>query len=177
MKKLIYTILCCCFIHIALAKPLPVLPAHDFHISKCQIKYSEQEQTLQISLHIFIDDLEQALAEQGVDQLAIGSELEKEDAEKYIQRYIKQCFRMTVDEEKVDYTFIGKETTKDLAAIWCYLEVEAVSEFQELIITNNLLLELFEDQKNIIHIVGPKKQEAYLMLEKGKTSDKFLFEK
>jgi len=148
---------------------------HEFHISKCNIDLSEKEQTLQITLHIFIDDLEEALRQLGADKLFICTEKEHEDAEKYILNYLNQSFTLEVNDKEVEYEFLGKEISKDLAATWVYLEVQNVTSLEALKVKYNLLTEIFEDQKNIIQIKGPNKQKGFFLFEKGKTEDSVKF--
>ena len=76
---------------------------------------------------------------------------------------------------EVEYYFIGKETSEDLQAIWCYLEITNIEAVESIVVENNLLMEMFADQKNIIHIMMPDKKQGYFMLEKGKSSEKAIF--
>ena len=152
-----------------------VFPVHEFHLSKCNIEYKEAEQAIQITLHVFIDDLESALREKGIDQLYIGSEKEKENANQYIQEYLLEKFQLKSDTQRLQLTFLGKEQSEDLAAIWCYLEVTDVNTIKHLTVTNNVLMDVFDDQKNIVSIKGPQKKSAYFLFEKGKSTESVQF--
>ena len=148
---------------------------HEFHLSKCNIEFNEKEQSLQITMHLFIDDLEEALRQGGADQLHIGTEKEVADAESYINRYLQQTFKLSDGEKAFTFQFIGKERTEDLAAIWCYLEIINVTKIKELTVTNQVLMDVFDDQKNIVHIEGPNKKTAYFMFMKGQSTDSVQF--
>ena len=148
---------------------------HEFHLSKCQIEFNLNEKALQISMHIFIDDLEEALRKQGSGKLFIGTEKETNKADDYLLKYLKDHFHLKVNDQKVEYEFIGKETSEDLQAIWCYLEITNIEIVESIDVENNLLMEVFADQKNIIHIMMPNKEQGYFMLEKGKSNDKATF--
>ena len=126
-------------------------------------------------MHIFIDDLEEALRQLGADKLFICTEKEHEDAEKFILNYLNQSFTLEVNDKEVEYEFLGKEISKDLAATWVYLEVQNVTSLESLKVKYNLLTEVFDDQKNIIQIKGPKKQKGFFLFEKGKTEDSVKF--
>jgi len=139
------------------------LPEHEFHVSKCLIEYNEKEQALQITLHLFIDDLEEALRLQGADKLFICTEKEHEEAEGYIAKYLQQKFTVGLEGKVRDYHFLGKEISEDLMAVWCYLEIENVPDINQLHVKNALLMDAFDDQKNIIRIVGPQKKKAYFL--------------
>ena len=63
---------------------------------------------------------------------------------------------------------LGKEISKDLAGVWCYLEIPNIEAIKQLKIQNQLLLEVFDDQKNIVHIRGPKGKKGGLIFGRGK---------
>lgn len=149
---------------------------HEFHISKCQIDYNEEEKALQITVHLFIDDLEEALRQQGADKLFICTEKEDEKAEAYIYKYFQQRFKIRLEDEEINYTFLGKEMSEDMIAVWCYLEVENIESIDKMHIKNGMLMEAFEDQKNIISIVGPNKSKGYFLFDKGKNEETVSFE-
>ena len=48
---------------------VPLAEVHEFHVSRARIEYAQDAQEWQISLHVFIDDLEKALAEKGTKEL------------------------------------------------------------------------------------------------------------
>jgi len=149
--------------------------AHEFHISKCQIKYSEDTKAVQISLHLFLDDLEEALRQKGADQLFLCTEKEHHKAEKYLFRYLQQGFKLSVNEEPAAFEFVGKEQSEDLQAVWCYLEIINVDSFESLEITNSLLMEVFEDQKNIVQVRAADNKQGNFLLQKGQENDKVIF--
>jgi len=150
-------------------------PTHEFHISKCLIEYNETEKALQVTLHLFIDDLEDALKSAGADNLFICTEKEAEEAEGYIFQYLQQKLEIELEDEAVAYTFIGKEMSEDMVAVWCYLEVENVESFKKLHVKNRILIDTFDDQKNITSIVGPKKKKGYLLFDRAKNEETLNF--
>lgn len=152
-----------------------MIPAHEFHISKTLIEYNEKEKALQFTIHIFIDDLEEALRQQGADKLFICTEKESEKAEEYIYKYLQQKLKIKLDDKAVNYTFVGKEASEDLVAVWCYLEIENIESFSKLYVKNNTLVETFDDQKNIISVTGPNKRKGYLLFNNAKNEETLEF--
>lgn len=140
--------------------------AHEFHISKCVIECNAEAKAIQVSLHIFIDDLEEALRQQGADKLFICTEKESKKAEKYLNRYLQRHFVLIVNNEQVAYEFIGKEISDDLAAVWCYLEFKDISAIKSIELKNDLLMEVYDDQRNIISLSANDREE-YMMFDKG----------
>jgi hypothetical protein len=153
----------------SLVKPTAI---HDFHVSKCLIEYNTQASAIQISLHVFIDDTEEALKRLGAPQdLYICTEKEHAEAEQQLADYLIQHLRLEIDGKLVAPSFLGKEVTEDLAGMWCYLEITDVKDIQHLTITNEVLMDAFDDQKNIVNVIGPGNQKGMFLFQKGESKD------
>jgi len=142
---------------------------HEFHISKCVIECKAETKAIEVSLHIFIDDLEEALRQQGADKLFICTEKETEKAETYMNRYLQKHFVLIVNGAPIEYEFIGKEISKDLQAVWCYLEFTNVGPVETIELTNDILMDVFDDQRNIISLSANDKEE-FLMFDISNSS-------
>jgi len=163
------------FLVLILLPSIDVDNLHEFHVSKCSIDYDAEDKALQITVHIFIDDLEEALRQQGADELFIATEKETEDVNQYIDKYLQQRFEVLVENQLVDFEFLGKETSEDLQAIWCYMEITDLESINSLTISNQILMEIYDDQKNIINITGPEKKKAYFLFLKGNSTETIHF--
>ena len=148
---------------------------HKFHVSRCMAEYNEDEEALQMRLHIFLDDLEDALALGGADDLHLCTENERDDAEAYLGRYLRKQLSFTINGVPADFNFLGKEISDDYLAVWCYLEITDVPSLKKLTVNNAVLLDLYDDQKNIMHIIGPKRKQGTLLFRKGATSETVSF--
>jgi hypothetical protein len=148
---------------------------HDFHVSKCLMEYDEARRELQVTMHLFIDDLELALEQQGASSLFICTEKEDPMADTYIQRYLEQHLSVRLNEQPYSIQWIGKEAADDLTAVWCYLIIEEVPPIQSASIRNTSLMEIYRDQKNIIHFKLDKDQESFFLLEKGQAQKDISF--
>ena len=149
-----------------------ISPLHDFHVSKCLIEYNPTEQAIQISLHMFIDDLEYALEQKGHKGLFLCTPKEKENANKILTAYLTRKLSLEVNNSKPTFEFIGKEVSDDLSGVWCYLEITNIKELKALSVHNSLLLEVFDDQKNIVSLTGPNLQGT-LLLQNGNDTKAF----
>lgn len=146
--------------------------SHDFHLSNSQLKYKSATGVLQLSVKIFIDDLETALAEKNITGLYIGTEKETEDSSLYIEDYLKEVIHIFSGEDTLSSTFIGKELSDDLSAVWCYIQYEEVTDCTDIRVTNSILTEIFDDQKNIFTFsteVGRKDYFTFDSTDKEKT--------
>lgn len=149
--------------------------AHEFHVSQCEIDYNTREQALQITLHIFLDDLELSMKNQGAGELFLCTEKETETAEKELIDYLRRNFKINLDKgEEIKYNWIGKEISEDLAGVWCYVEIPNITTMQQLDVTNTIIFDIHADQKNIVQIKGAPRS-GYFMLMKGKEKESLIF--
>jgi DNA polymerase III alpha subunit len=148
---------------------------HAFHISKTDMSFNPTDKTMQVTMHIFIDDLEKAFEKQGQAKLFVGTELEKKEVNNLIFNYLQNNFNIQLNGKKMPYTWVGKETTKDKQALWLYLEIKNIREVRNISVENKVLTELFSDQKNIVQVNIPSKKQGYFLLNKSKTSDSASF--
>ncbi|MDZ7877546.1 MAG: DUF6702 family protein [Saprospiraceae bacterium] len=144
---------------------------HAFHLSKTDIVYQPKEKTLQLTMHIFIDDLEVALEKQGKKSLSVGTEKEKAGVNDLINQYVQQNFGLTVNNKKTPLLFVGKEATADKQALWVYLEIKDVKNINSLTVENKMLTEVYPDQKNLVQVIVPTKKAHSFVLERGKTTN------
>ena len=148
---------------------------HDFHVSKCLVEYNENTKSLEISLHLFIDDFEDALKTIGAEKLFLCTDRESPIAEEWIEKYLKRKLKIELNGQPVLFKYLGKEPASDYMAVWCYMEVTDVENFSSIDITNELLLEIFSDQKNIISILGPGKKKEMMLFQKGSIKQSVTF--
>ncbi len=138
---------------------------HDFHVSKTELNYQEDQQAIQISVNIFIDDLELAIQSYTSNKLNLFNKSEAQNADSLIAVYIQENFKLITDQELPQLAFLGKEISNDLAGAWCYLEILNVNKFESIEIENTILLNNFEDQKNIIDFRINNKSKSFKILD------------
>lgn len=143
----------------------PPAAVHDIHLSNCEIVYKAEESSVQISLRIFIDDLEAAIVQSGTEPLYLCTKKEHADSESYIVEYIKDMFKIQIDGTPTEYNFIGKEISDDLAALWCYLEIENATPTKSLGIENQVLMDLYDDQRNLTKVKLAKNNKQHFLFE------------
>ena len=139
---------------------------HEFHLSKCDIDYSQEESSLQISISIFIDDLEMTLKESGHDSLKICTGSEAPEAEALIFKYIQDHLTIVVDGQPMRLTWVGKEVSEDLAAVWSYLQVENITPQKTIAVSNDVLMESFNDQQNVVKLTMDKKRKSFFLFDR-----------
>lgn len=132
---------------------------HKFYVSVTNIQYSKEDNSLQITSRIFIDDLENVLEERYGVEMNLATEKESEEANFYIEKYMRSKLVISADGKNKAFVFLGKKYDNDL--IICYLEIEDIDlpEHKTIEVENDILTDLFEEQQNIVHfrINGEKK--------------------
>lgn len=146
----------------------PEETVHPIHLSLCEVKLNPTSNRLEIGLKLFIDDLEDAIRLQGNPAIFIGTKKEKSIADSLIVDYIAQRFNVFHGETALAFEWVGKENSEDFMAVWCYFESEPLElPYKSLQFENCLLMELFGDQKNILHAsLSPLKDQHHLFTQR-----------
>ncbi len=133
-----------------LALSFSKLQAHPFYVSICEMNYKNDEGRLEISLRIFTDDLEIAMQNWGLGKLNLGEKNENPKADSLISLYVLKLLRIQVQTKNIPIRYLGKEVERELS--WVYLEVDNLSDFDEIKISNRILFQSFAGQSNLIHV-------------------------
>lgn len=141
---------------------------HKFYVSVTEIELNPKSQSLQIISRVFTDDLENVLRQRYDDNIRLGKGYEAGDVQRVIPKYLHQKLKISIDGRSQDLKYIGMEYDNDMTVF--YIEAENVKSFQNIKIMNALLTDLFEDQKNLVHVEYKDKTKS-LILAKGKEED------
>jgi hypothetical protein len=152
------------------------LPLHPIHISVTQMEYRTAQKTIEVSHKIFIDDLEAILEKKYRKKFRLTLEAKAEQSN-YIYDYLRQNFKLSLPasskqknekENLLQADFLGYEF--DFEAIYVYAEYQSVRNFNQIKIENRILLDLFADQKNIVHLRRGQIEKSSL-LHTGKVEE------
>jgi hypothetical protein len=140
------------------------LGAHDFHVSLTEVRHNAKEQTLEVSMRLFTDDLDKAIVLGTGQSTGLVSGQETPATERLISAYLSRNLGIKVDGKTATLQFLGKELQTD--AVWCYLEAKGVQSATRIEVRNASLLEVFPDQTNMVNVhVG--NQTRSVLLRKG----------
>lgn len=128
---------------------------HPIHVSVCTIEHNPESQALQVTIKIFADDLEDALNQGNYrpDSLTYLDTFQDDAAPEVtwsIEKYLGDVFEIRVNEEPVNWNYLGQER-EDLA-MWCYLEVTGIESVNQVEVRNQVLMDLYRDQINLVHV-------------------------
>ena len=122
---------------------------HPFHASVTDIVYKEDSETLEITHRFFIDDMEETLDKTYESVVDILKEKGTPKLDSLLTMYIQSKFIMSVDDETIEFNYIGHEIEED--AVWIYTEAKDFDDQGEIFIENSAMLEIFPKQTNIVH--------------------------
>ncbi len=122
---------------------------HPFYVSVCEIYHNPRTEALEISMKIFIDDLELAIQKSADANFKISESSDKSVIEKEVEKYLENKFIIEIDSKIPEKKLIGFELDKD--AIICYIEIKNIKQISNIRIYNSILTEVYEDQINLTH--------------------------
>ncbi len=121
---------------------------HKYYISVTQVNFVKEKESVQIISRLFIDDFENVLKSKYDEKIVLAEKDEPKIIDTYINRYLQDKIKLSINNKEVTFYFIGKEYEGDI--IRCYLEVENVKSIESFSITNSVLFDLHNDQQNIV---------------------------
>ncbi|MEO1261620.1 MAG: DUF6702 family protein [Bacteroidota bacterium] len=152
-----------------------VFVTHDIHLSKCAITYQESTNIIDIQWHIWLDDLELGLEKSGIGSLQLLTGNEDENADEKLLEYLRSKMKLYINDQPVQFTWKEKESSEDLLAVWVHLEVKNVTSLNSIKVQNNILMEIYNDQQNIVHVKMQDGRQGYLIFEKEGQEEEVLF--
>ena len=133
--------------------------AHDFHTSLTEMRYNAKSKNFEISLRVFTDDLQKMLSETNQNKKFILENNDKNDP--LVEAYIKKHFVVTNPKnQKLNINYIGRE--KEGEATWIYLELPVSESINGSKIQNDVLIDMFDDQTNILNVFVQNQKKSYL---------------
>lgn len=148
-----------------LSIPLFAFSLHKYYISLCEIEHNKEQNSLQITLGVFIDDFEFTLNKNHNTTLNLATEQEVENIDEYYLDYLKEHFKTSVNNELKVYKYIGKEYDNDIVRF--YLEINDIKEVKSIEVQNTLLFKDFKDQQNIIKIKANNTNKTFYLTPKN----------
>ena len=148
------------------------LTLHEFHASVTQMQYNAKEQTFEISVRIFTDDFEKALSAASGSKVVLnpssGGVTDKNDP--LIEKYIHTHFTYTNPQRQAKLIkYVGHETEAD--ANWLYLEMPYAEPFKGGLLKQNVLMELFDDQVNMVNVQYQGQKKTFVFRKNQPVQD------
>lgn len=139
---------------------------HEFKMSVCEITYQEEKALFSLRFYLFQDDLKEALY--GDPEAA---DIKNEDVAEYIQSNIK----MHLSDAPLELTFIEMEERGEQVQVVLHSSPSSLPKQPTLLISNELLIEKFKKQTNMVYFTKEDGAKLTLILNARKKEGEFKF--
>lgn len=151
-------------LHVGL--PHTMVEEHPVHLSVTEIYAEDAQSDLDFTITFFMDDFGVA-AEYPKYAEAINAG--RMTVDELILKHLQKHLKVKANGKDLKYKIKSKES--NFPSVTCYLELQKLPKaLNTLEIENTLLLELFDDQKNMVHIRIPGKKQGSMILNHRKKS-------
>lgn len=141
---------------------------HPVHVAVINIDIPSGKKEIDVTFKVFSNDIELAVVHNFSVPLFLGTKQEKTENLKYINNYISACFSMRINNKYTPkLVYLRKETSDD--ATWLYYSASIPEDFREMTLKNQVLLDIYEDQTNLVIISENDKQTGFKMNYKEQT--------
>lgn len=131
---------------------------HPIHVSITEAEFDEERRAIEISHRIFIDDLEKEIEEEsGIKSVSFSRE-EKSWIDTELQKYLKRHFQLSLNGKQLESRYLGYELEND--AIYIFVEYLKVRKFKSVQVKNDILLNMYDDQVNLLHFKWKKETRS-----------------
>ena len=135
---------------------------HPLHISVTDIEYDPKEEELEIMMRIFTDDLEKAIRQEKSDAELDLLKPKQTTTDKLLEEYVKNHVFIKLDNSNKVMKYLGHEDEGQ--ALICYVLVSDVKKWKTIEVKNDLLMEMFDDQSNLVHVTVDGKVRSMRLL-------------
>lgn len=145
---------------------------HKYYISVSNATYSKSAKSVQMITRFFIDDLEDVLNARIQNPVTLGDAATIQDVYPYLKSYLAKKLEVKINGKISIPSFIGAEYEGDQMVL--YIELPSEKLPSEISMKFSAFLELFEEQKNLVHMKMDGKRRTLLM-DKNKSTDTVKF--
>jgi hypothetical protein len=125
---------------------------HPLHVSVTEIEMDNKDKRLEIMMRVFMDDLEVTLREKyKMPDLDVLNP-KGQTIDQIMEEYLKLHFKIALDNKAQVMKYLGHEQEGD--AFIFYIEVEKVKKWKTIQIQNDIIMETYDDQSNLVHVTS-----------------------
>ncbi|MCM4155885.1 DUF6702 family protein [Gramella sp. AN32] len=136
---------------------------HESYLSVTEIEYREDLHDVQIISRVFLNDFEDVLTKRYAQEISLSNEGDLKKNKDVLEKYLQNKLFIEVDNKKLDLHFLGSKYDADQLVL--FIEVKDVNSFKKVKVENLILTDLFDAQKNIVHVKRGKKIESMLLMK------------
>ena len=146
---------------------------HPMHVSVTEIEMNSKEKRLEIMMRVFMDDLEVTLRRKYQNPELDVLNPKGKTLDQMMEEYLKLHFKISLDNKSQVMKYLGHEMEGD--AFIFYIEVDKVKKWKTIQIQNDIIMESFDDQSNLVHVTSNETVRS-LRLTSKKSVDQLTFD-
>lgn len=136
---------------------------HETYLSVTEIEYNKEQKSLQIISRVFIDDLENVLSKRYQKDISLSYKKDLQTNKDIIEKYLDKKLKISVDGKSRELKLLGSKFDADQIVL--FIESTNVESFNKVKVENLILTDLFDAQKNIVHVKKGEKIESMLLVK------------
>jgi len=131
---------------------------HPIYVSSSKIVIINE--TAEVNIKIFRDDLEDDLRLFYSKSISIDNDIKLQNASSEIDAYIQKKFELRINNSKIKLSYFKYNLINDLVEISSSFTYK--KDVEEIKIINNILFEVYKIQKNVVFINVEKQSKSYI---------------
>ncbi len=132
---------------------------HPFYVSVIDINHNTKEESVEMSIRIFTQDLEETLQKYSTAKIDMVHPTNKAVLDKQINDYIKQKLQLKINGQTATMQYVGYEI--QLESVWIYFEVPKIKQLKKVDINCTILYDFQNIQSNIFHVKANGTEKSY----------------
>ena len=132
---------------------------HPFYVSVIDINHNTKDESVEMSIRIFTQDLEATLQKYSTTKIDMVHPTNKLLLDKQINDYIKQKLQLKMNGQTVTMQYVGYEI--QLESVWIYFEVPKIKQLKKLDVNCTILYDFQNIQSNIFHVKANGTEKSY----------------
>jgi hypothetical protein len=140
---------------------------HPVHVAILNVDLDPKTGKIEIAFKLYSDDIESVILNRYKADLNITHGADPGAHTEAIHRYIGEFLEITVNGTKIDeWDYTGNESDEE--STWLYYTKLWPGQIKEISIKNEVLMDLYEDQTNLVIISWSEKQNGYRLNNKNR---------
>jgi hypothetical protein len=124
--------------------------SHPLYLSFTSVNYSDKTQTFQITSKLFLDDLEKGVLKEGGIHINVENPANRVQVNNAVAAYVKNHIKLHINLKRIQLNYKGYRVIGDVA--WCFFESERVGASSALQIDNDLFVDIYPNQVNMLNL-------------------------
>ena len=137
---------------------------HDFKMSVCEVVYAPSNDNFDVKFYIFTDDLNAALGHEAGAALPGREE---------VTQYVQQHFSLQINSVPQALTFYSLRQKDEQVLVQFSTPKLGGATPLKIQVKDNLLVEKFREQSNVVYAILPGKSKKTAVLDSGKQEAEF----